>query len=123
MLRNALSIVLGYAFWTGLWLGGNALMFSAASEQMAAEEGIHELGTLLGVLGLSVVCSLCAGFVTAKVALGKTMPVTMMAFLLLVTGIMVQRMVWDLMPLWYHVFFLLLLLPMVRVGARLSKTR
>lgn len=122
MLRNLLSIVLGYSLWTGLWLGGNALLFGAASEQMAAEQGIREVSTLLGVLGLSIVCSLCAGFVTVKVAAGNTKAVTIMAFLLLVTGILVQSTVWDLMPLWYHLLFLLLLYPMARIGARIGKT-
>lgn len=40
MLRNLLGVVLGYSLWTGLWLGGNALLFHAASEQIAAEHGV-----------------------------------------------------------------------------------
>lgn len=80
------------------------------------------MGTLLGVLGLSAVCSLCVGLITAnKVATHKTKAETIMALLLLVTGIMVQSTVWDLMPVWYHLFFLLLLLPMARIGARMNK--
>ncbi len=121
MLRNLLSLVGGYFLWTGLWLGGNALLFSAASTKIAAEEGIQDVGTLLGVLGLSVVCSLCAGFATAKVASHPSKAVSVMALLLLITGIFVQSTVWNLMPIWYHVFFLLLFLPMARIGGRIAK--
>ena len=120
MLRNLLGVVLGYSLWSGMWLGGNALFFAAAAESLAAEQGLTGTGTLLEVLGLSIVCSLAAGFLTAKVAVAKTTAVSIMAFLLLVTGILVQQSVWDLMPLWYHLLFLVLLLPMTRVGARIG---
>lgn len=120
MLRNILSVVLGYSLWTGIWLGANALLFGAAAERLEAEQGLHEIGTLLGILGLSVVCSLCAGFATAKVSAGKTKAVAIMALLLLVTGIMVQSTVWDLLPLWYHLGFLLLLVPMSHLGGRIA---
>ena len=38
---------------------------------------------------------------------------------MLVTGIAVQAGVWALMPVWYHLVFLALLVPVCLVGARL----
>lgn len=122
MLRNILGVVLGYSLWTAIWLGGNALLFSKASDQITAEQGLTSVATLLGVLSLSIVCSLCAGFLVAKIAKVKRTPLMILAFLLLVTGIMVQTSIWDLMPVWYHLAFLLLLMPMTQLGARLGRT-
>jgi hypothetical protein len=41
-----------------------------------------------------------------------------MASLLLLTGIFVQASVWTLMPIWYHVPFLALLVPIAVIGGR-----
>ncbi len=48
-------------------------------------------------------------------------PSLILAFLLLVTGVAVQWSVFQLMPIWYHIVFLALLIPLVQVGARLVK--
>jgi hypothetical protein len=42
-----------------------------------------------------------------------------MGTLLLATGIAVQASVWNLMPVWYHVPFLVLVVPACILGARL----
>ncbi|PCJ53398.1 MAG: hypothetical protein COA70_08860 [Planctomycetota bacterium] len=123
MARTILAIILGYSLWTALWLGGNALLFSAAADQVEAGDALTHAGMLLGVLGLSVGCSLSAGFLAAKVGRSVGPPITVMGFLLLLTGIMVQMTVWDLMPMWYHIVFLVLLLPMCRIGAGFTAAR
>jgi hypothetical protein len=43
--------------------------------------------------------------------------------LLLVVGIYFQSQYWHVMPLWYHLIFLALLIPMCFVGARLAAPR
>ncbi|MHC4380460.1 MAG: hypothetical protein ACYSU1_05155 [Planctomycetota bacterium] len=120
MKRKLLAVVLGYLIWTGLWLGGNALLFADLADQVEAGAVLTDVGPLVGVLGLSVVCSLVAGGLVGKLAscAGKTP--TVLGILLLATGLFVQWGVWDLMPLWYHLVFLVLLLPMVRIGAVLT---
>ena len=42
---------------------------------------------------------------------------------LLLTGIGVQASVWSLMPTWYHVTFLALVVPMTLLGSRLASAR
>jgi len=41
--------------------------------------------------------------------------------LLLVTGVAVQINVWPLMPLWYHLTFLILIAPVCVVAGRLNQ--
>ena len=77
---------------------------------------------LLFVLLLSIVCSLVAGMVAAW--LGKqnaAQAVLITGVLLVLTGVGVQASVWSLMPVWYHLSFLLLILPVAMLGARLIK--
>ena len=122
MKHTILGVVAGYVVWTAIWLGGNATLFSAAAEQSAAGEPVTAIGTLAGVLLLSIVCSLVAGMVAGW--LGKqngAQAVLITGVLLVLTGIGVQASVWSLMPVWYHLSFLLLILPVAMLGARLIK--
>ena len=119
MMRSVLAVIAGYALWTALWLGGNAAFFGEAAEVVGAGEAYTEAGPLALVIVLSLVCSLAAGFVAAKVAGPAARgAVLATALLLLLTGIGVQMGVWSLMPVWYHLTFLALIVPVVWVGGQ-----
>jgi energy-converting hydrogenase Eha subunit F len=121
MLRNVMGVITGYAVWTAIWLAGNKLFFGAAAEAAQGGRYYSEAGPLIGVLALSIACSLAAGLATVRVALGKARgALLVMAGLLLVTGIAVQAGVWHLMPVWYHLIFLGLLIPVSLAGGRLA---
>lgn len=120
MPRKILAAVVCYLLWTGLWLGGNALLFADLADQVEAGETLADVGSLVGVLALSVVCSVCAGALLGKLVPGGRKVASLLGLLLLATGLFVQWGVWDQMPLWYHLVFLFLLLPMVRIGAVLT---
>ena len=47
---------------------------------------------------------------------------TVLAVLLLATGVGVQAAAWNLMPVWYHLVILGLLVPGCLLGARLKGT-
>ena len=66
---------------------------------------------LLGVT-LSLACSRVAG-ITVATAVPYAVPcgLTVVAVLLRATGVGVQASVWTLMPVWYHLGFLGLLVP------------
>jgi hypothetical protein len=113
-----MGVIAGYLTWSVLWLLGNRLFFGEAAEVVASGEPYTATGPLLGVLVLSIVCSLAAGAVAAKTAQSKRWAtVAVMAVLLLITGIVVQASVWNLMPLWFHVLFLALIIPVCQVGS------
>lgn len=119
MLKAIIAVIAGYAVWTVIWLGGNAVLFTDAAEVVAAGQPYTAAGPLLGAVVLSVVCSLAAGYVCAFLARGR--PLMILAVLLLLTGIGVQAGVWSLMPLWYHLVFLGLVVPVTMAGGRLRK--
>lgn len=120
-MRAFLAVVLGYAAWTALWLGGNAGLRALFPDAWPAE-GPYEAPLPLGLaLALSVVCSLVAGALAGALARGR--PVLALAVLLLLTGIGVQASLWEEMPLWYHLGFLALLVPVTLLGGRRGTRR
>jgi hypothetical protein len=121
MMRIAIAVIVGYVVWSVIWLVANNLMFADAGEVMAAGDPFTETRPLLGVLALSVVCSLAGGVVAAKVGKERARAAVMgNAILLLVSGIAIQASIWALMPVWYHLVFLALLVPVTLMGGRLG---
>ena len=120
MFRSIIAVVVGFALWSALWLGGNALLFAKAADAAKAKTPITEMPTLLGLLALSVGCSAAAGLAVARIAVrGKTkVPVLITAILLLLVGVGVQSAAWSLMPVWYHAMFLGLLVPVTLIAGR-----
>jgi len=123
MLRAIVGVIVGYVIWTVLWLGGNAFLFGSITAAVEAGERYTSVGPLIAVILLSIVCSLAAGVSAAAIARERARPVVLvMAALLLVTGVAVQINVWPLMPLWYHLTFLILIMPVCVVAGRLNQS-
>ena len=121
MLRAVLAVIVGYLVWTALWLGGNAVFFDAAAKAIGAGEPYTTVGPLIGVIALSIVCSVAAGLVGATIAKERARVVVLiMAALLLMTGVAVQIGAWTLLPAWYHLTFLVLIVPASVLGGRLT---
>jgi len=120
MWTNILAVVAGFILWSVLWLGGNPVLARFFPGAVGADGAVRHSGFLLALLVLSVVASLVAGYLAATIAPaeGKA-PVWILGGLLLAVGIFFQSQSWALMPLWFHLPFLLLLIPMVIVGASL----
>ncbi|MEK6702815.1 MAG: hypothetical protein AABZ53_11165 [Planctomycetota bacterium] len=123
MVRAIVGVVAGYVVWSVLWVGAGMVLFTEAAAKMGRGEMYADVGPLAVAIGLSVVCSLVAGFTCAKIVPGKPGlgAAAALSASLLATGILVQSGVWNLEPLWYHLTFLALLVPMTLVGARLGK--
>jgi archaellum biogenesis protein FlaJ (TadC family) len=127
-----LGIIVGYIAWTFLWLGSDAV-FSAISSDWAAksvefraavEKNIPytpDSTILIVLLVKSVIVTIISGFAAALVAGENTKSTIILGVLLLISGIFVQIMHWNYMPLWYHIPFLLMLIPMTILGGKLRK--
>ncbi len=124
MLRSILSVVAGFVLWTVLWLGTNSIITLATPDSFNEDGSTDSAGILLLILVLSVIYSVASGYVTALVARQDgERHALYLGILLLAVGLMVQISVWALMPLWYHLPFLLLLIPAAMYGGRLRKNR
>ncbi len=124
MTRAVIGVVVGYVVWTALWLAGGAVIaavFPEASPEGGPYAGVVPLTT---TLGLSVSCSLAGGAVAALIARDRWRgAVVALGIALLLTGIGVQAAAWSAMPIWFHLAFLVMLLPMTVVGGALLKMR
>ena len=123
--RTLLAVLAGYSVWTILSLNGSAGIRAGWPAEFETFDGGAPITAtsplLVGVL-LSVVCSLAAGLTTAAISSQRTSPAApLLCLLLLATGVGVQASVWSLMPLWYHLAFLILLVPACLAGARIRK--
>ncbi len=124
MGRVIAGVVAGFVVWSVLWLGGNALIVSLAPDSVGDDGSVTDPVVVGGVLALSVFCSLLAGGV-CRLAGGRGAGRGPLALgvVLLAVGTAVQAMSWDLMPVWFHVAFLLLLVPVTLIGARVAGGR
>lgn len=120
-VRVALGVLAGAALWAVLWVGGTGAARAAMPELLDPAQRLDHVGALLGFLAYSVVLSLAAGYVAAAVAQASAMrAVWILAVLQLLIGIGVEVSYWDLMPVWYHLVFLILLVPATVYGGRLK---
>ncbi|MEM8997165.1 MAG: hypothetical protein AAGF23_20445 [Acidobacteriota bacterium] len=121
-LRSLGAVLAGMFTWALLWLSTNAALSAAFPRAYADDGSTTSAGLLLTMLAASVLFSIAAGWVTAKVASGgKILAHTLaLGVAQLAIGVMVQLQYWDVMPLWYHLPFLALLLPGNVVGGLLQ---
>ena len=124
MLRSIGSVVTGFALWTLLWLAGNAGLAAGLPDAFRADGSIESSGLLLVVLALSALFSIVAGYVTAAIARTARMKhAAALGLLLLAVGVFVQIQYWNVMPLWFHLPFLTLLIPAALGGGLLRILR
>lgn len=131
-MRIILGIIVGFVAWSILWVGSDALFSVSSADwgrkslefRMAAERQIPyaiENSVLIVLLIKSFIISIISGFLAALIAKENSKSVTGLGILLLIFGVFIQMAYWNYMPLWYHVTFLLMLIPMTIVGGKLRK--
>ncbi len=122
MLKTILGVVAGFLVWSILWVGIDAVLKGVWTDYNRSVEAMSFSAAQLVVpLILSAVCSIIAGFVAALTAKENSKSPLILGILLLVVGIFVQIAVWDKIPLWYHLTFWILLIPMTIFGGKLRR--
>ncbi len=122
MLKTILGVAAGFIVWSILWVGIDAVLravWTTYGESAAAMTFSSSM--LIVPLVLSAFCSIVAGFVAALISKENVKSPLILGVLLLITGIFVQMSVWEKIPLWYHLAFWVLLIPMTILGGKLRK--
>lgn len=117
MGRKIFGVVAGLAVWTVIVIvAGAILRRSWPAYASVADTMTFTLPMLIARLSISTVATLVTGLVTATIiprsALARIMP----GVLLLVAFIPVHIMLWDKFPVWYHLTFLVTLVPLTYLG-------
>lgn len=134
MLRVVLGVIAGFFAWMAVWIGIEKVLsavmpvwFGApqAAFQDVIENGPGASGftasthLLVTHVLIASIVAMAAGFVSAAVSgENKRAPIAL-GVLLLVVGLLKVVMSWPYVPLWYHVLFTAVLLPMAILGGRL----
>jgi len=112
MWRSVLSVVAGAVLWAALWVPFTRAMQMAFPSRVIPDQYLGHAPTLATFIAASVVFSVAAGYVTALVARSKPVRHAFaLGVLQLALGIGFELSYWELLPTWYHLIFLVLLIP------------
>jgi hypothetical protein len=121
MWRTALAIVAGLIAWVLIGAIGFALMRGVWPDYARAEpEMAFTLPMQLARLTVGAACSVGGGWLAALVAKGDSKPAWWLGGLLLIMFIPIHYSLWSRFPAWYHLTFLLTLVPIVGYSGRLA---
>ncbi|MEZ4713470.1 MAG: hypothetical protein R3A44_40155 [Caldilineaceae bacterium] len=119
MLRNTIAVMAGFVVWASLFISSKSLLTAGITNTLNG--AFPKPGMLVFIIVLSVIFSVIAGLITARVAnVSPTIPTLILGLTLLTAAFVKQIQFWDMLPVWYHLSFLLLLMPGVFMGARLQ---
>lgn len=117
--RTISAVIAGAVLWAVLWIGGTAAAGALFPDTLQPGVPLSATAPLLALILYSVVLSVAAGYAAA--AVGRSMvPVYWLAALQLALGIAFEAAAWAMTPVWYHLVFLLLIVPMTVWGGKLA---
>lgn len=133
MVRIVLGVIAGFFAWMIAWFGGEKILSAIwpafGVHQRAFQAAIENGGQfsadttmLLVHVVLGSVVSVISGFLAALIAGENKRAPLVLGLLLLVLALLKASMSWPYVPIWYHVIFTAILLPMTIIGGRLKTT-
>ena len=136
MVRIVLGVIAGFFAWLFLWIGIEKILSAAMPDwygaPQAAFQDVIENGPgasgftaathlLVIHIFIAAIVASAAGFISAAVARENRRAPISLGVLLLVVGLLKVVMSWPYVPVWYHVLFTAILLPMAIAGGRLRR--
>jgi hypothetical protein len=124
MTRSILAFAAGLILWIALIsLLNVALRHLVGGYALAESTSAFTPGMLWARLAIGALASLIAGAIAAWIAAAHSRVPTLLGAALLLAFIPIHVRLWRLFPFWYHLVFLLSLIPLVVVGGRLAPAR
>lgn len=134
MVKIIIGIIVGFLVWSILWVGGEAFLastispnwigqYSREAEKALLNKTPLEHDSLIALIHLirSIFTSIIAGYMCALIAGEFKRSTLILGIILLAFGLMVQIIAWAVFPVWYHILFLALLIPMTMLGGKLRR--
>ena len=133
MVRIILGAIAGFIAWSIIWVGSEKVLSAIWPEwyganQVAFEAAVANGGAftadttilLMNIVRGSII-SVISGFLAALIAGENRRSPLILVVLLVAFGLVIVAMSWSYVPLWYHIIFTSLLIPMTMVGGKLKK--
>jgi hypothetical protein len=134
MVRIVLGVIAGFFAWVIVWVGSEKILSAILPEwygapQLAFQEAIEKGGPftaetrlLLSHIVIGSIVSVMSGYLAALIAGENKRAPLVLGFLLLALGLLKVVLSWPYVPIWYHVIFTALLIPMTIMGGKLKTT-
>jgi hypothetical protein len=135
MVRIVLGVIVGFVAWNIMWVGSEKILSAIFPEgygvhQSAFQDAVTNGGdftvdtTLLLVhIVQGVIVSVMSGFLAALIAGENKRAPFVLGCLLVAFGLLIVVLSWPYVPVWYHVVFTALLLPLTIVGGKLKTAK
>lgn len=124
MKRSILAFLAGLAVWALVaTLLNSGLRAGLPGYTLAEPTMTFTLGMKIARLLLAALASLAGGAVTGLIAPSKPAVPWVLGALILALFIPVHIQLWARFPVWYHLTFLLTLVPLVALGGSLARRR
>lgn len=132
MVRIVLGVIGGFLAWAIAWFGGERILSVILPERFGAHQRAFEAAVanggqftadttfLLMHIVLASVVSVMSGFLAALIARDNKRTPLILGFLLAAFGLLKVVLSWPHVPIWYHVIFTALLIPMTIIGGNLK---
>lgn len=121
MARNFIGVATGLAVWLAIAVVAGLIMRETwPAYASVADAMTFTLPMMIMRLSIGAFATVTMGFVTACItqsALARLIP----GLVLLIVFIPEHVMLWDKFPIWYHLSFLLSLVPLTYVGNSISR--
>jgi hypothetical protein len=133
MLRIVLGVIAGFIAWLIVWVGSekglSAIWPAFGGNQRAFEEVLKNGGQfipdttfLVTQIVMGSIVSLISGVLAALSAGENARAPFYLGIAMLALGLLKAVMSWQYVPLWYHVVFTAMLLPLAILGGKLIST-
>ena len=130
MIRIVLGVIAGFIGWLLVWVVSEKIISvvwpAFGAHQKAFEEAIKnggpftaETSALITHIVLGSIVSFAVGSLAAMIAGENSRAPLFVGILLIAMGVLKAVMSWQYVPIWYHVIFTAILLPMAILGGKL----
>jgi len=132
MVRIVLGVIAGFLAWSIVWVGSEKVLSAMWPEwygahQLAFEAAVANGGQFTAdttILFMNIVrgstVSVMSGFLAALIAGERKRSPLILGVLLVAFGLLIVVLSWPYVPIWYHVIFTALLIPMTMMGGKLK---
>ena len=134
MVRIVLGVIAGFFGWAIAWFGSEKILSAIWPEGFGVHQRAFEAaltnggpftadtGALLTHIVLGSIVSVMSGFLAALIAGENRRAPLVLGFLLVAFGLLKVVLSWPYVPIWHHVIFAALLIPMTIMGGKLYTT-
>ena len=132
MVRIVLGVIAGFLAWSIVWVGSEKVLSAMwpawyGAHQLAFEAAVANGGQFTAdttILFMNIVrgstVSVMSGFLAALIAGEHKRSPLILGVLLVAFGLLIVVLSWPYVPIWYHVIFTALLIPMTMMGGKLK---